>query len=214
MIKKLIRAKFDYQFEDALLDEMAETGKYIEKEKGEVLIRSGEYLRTFPMLITGLIKIMRNDEEEKQLFLYYLTPGETCAISLTCCMAVQRSMITAIIEEDAEMILFPIEKLDEWFSKYPSWKGFVIQTYQDRFEELLKSVDDLAFNRMDERLWSYLIAHQEVIDHHQLEITHSEIAHDLNTSREVISRLLKSLEKQGKVKLFRNKIEIVDFVLD
>lgn len=214
MIKKLIRAKFDYQFEDELLDEMAETGEYLEKEKGEILIRSGEYLRIFPMLITGLIKIMRNDEEGSQLFLYYLTPGETCAISLTCCMAVQKSMITAIIEEDAEMIIFPIEKIDEWFTKYPSWKGFVMQSYQFRFEELLKSVDDLAFNRMDERLWSYLITHTEVIDHHQLEVTHSAIAHDLNTSREVISRLLKSLEKQGKVKLSRNKIEILEVVLD
>ncbi len=213
MIKKLIRAKFDYQFEDELLEEMAETGEYLEREKGEILIRNGEYLRIFPMLITGLIKIMRIDEEGNQLFLYYLTPGETCAISLTCCMAVQRSMITAIIEEDAEMIIFPIEKIDEWFTKYPSWKGFVMQAYQFRFEELLKSVDDLAFNRMDERLWSYLIAHKEVIDHHQLEVTHSEIAHDLNTSREVISRLLKSLEKQGKLKLSRNKIEILEMVL-
>ncbi|MBY5957445.1 Crp/Fnr family transcriptional regulator [Membranicola marinus] len=208
MIKKLIKAKFSYQFEDELLEEMVETGQYIEKKKGEAMIRDGEYLRFFPLLITGLIKIMRHDGEGNQLFLYYLTPGETCAMSLTCCMTAQRSMVSALIEEDAEMIVFPIEKLEEWFSKYPSWKGFVMQAYQARFEELINSVDDLAFNRMDERLWSYLVGHHEVLDDHAIEVTHSEIAEDLNTSREVISRLLKNLEKQGKVKLSRNRIEI------
>src|SRR5699024_827052 len=114
MIKKLIKAKFSYSFEDGLLEEMAANGQYIEVLRGEKLIQSGEYMRTFPLLLTGLIKIFREEKEGAEIFLYYLTPGETCAVSLTCCMTAQRSSISAVAEEDAEMIVFPISKLEEW----------------------------------------------------------------------------------------------------
>lgn len=213
MIRKLIRAKFDYQFEDALLDEMVESGQYVEAKKGDIIINKGEFMRSFPMIITGLIKVLREDDEGRELLLYYLTSGETCAVSLTCCMAAQKSTVSATIEEDTEMIVFPIRKLEEWFVKYPSWKGFVFQAYQFRFEQLLESVDDLAFNRMDERLWAYLLKRQEVIDHRQIDVTHLEISQDLNTSREVISRILKNMEKDGRVKLSRNRIEIAESVV-
>jgi len=206
MIKKLIKAKFSYSFEDGLLEEMAANGQYIEVLRGEKLIQSGEYMRTFPLLLTGLIKIFREEKEGAEIFLYYLTPGETCAVSLTCCMTAQRSSISAVAEEDAEMIVFPISKLEEWFVKFPSWKGFVMEVYQYRFEELLRSVDALAFQNMNQRLWAYLNERTTVIEHPEIEITHLEIARDLNTSREVISRLLKGFEKEGLVKLARNRI--------
>lgn len=206
MIKKLIRAKFSYSFEDGLLDEMAATGQYVEVPRGEKLIASGEYMKTFPMLLTGLIKIFREEAEGSEIFLYYLTPGETCAVSLTCCMTAQKSSISAVAEEDAEMIVFPISKLEEWFVKFPSWKGFVMEVYQYRFEELLRSVDALAFQNMNQRLWAYLNERTTITEEPEIEITHLEIARDLNTSREVISRLLKGFEKEGLVKLARNRI--------
>lgn len=209
MIKKLIKAKFAYKFEDALLDEMVASGNFIEKKQGEQLIQSGDYMQTFPMLLTGLVKIMREEDSGKELFLYYLTPGQTCAISLTCCITAQKSFISAVVEEDSEMIVFPVSKLEEWFVKYPSWKGFVMEVYQYRFEELLRAVDALAFNDMNARLWAYLTERKNIVENHEIETTHLEIARDLNTSREVISRLLKNLEKQGKVSLSRNKIQVL-----
>lgn len=208
MIKKLIRAKFAYSFEDGLLDEMAATGQYVEVPRGEKLIESGEYMKTFPMLLTGLIKIFREEDEGSEIFLYYLTPGETCAVSLTCCMTAQKSSISAVAEEDAEMIIFPISKLEEWFVKFPSWKGFVMEVYQYRFEELLGTVDALAFQNMNQRLWAYLNERVHIIEQPEIEITHLEIARDLNTSREVVSRLLKGFEKEGMVQLARNRIRV------
>lgn len=215
MIKKLIRAKFSYSFEDALLEEMAETGQYLEVARGERLMQIGEYMKTFPMILTGLIKIIREDEAGREIFLYYLTPGETCAVSLTCCMTAQKSTISAVVEEVAEMIVFPIAKLEEWFVKYPSWKGFVMEVYQYRFEELLRTVDALAFQNMNQRLWSFLEERVEITAQSEIEITHQEIARDLNTSREVISRLLKGFEKEGMVELGRNRVKMIrDKVLE
>ncbi|WP_236978477.1 Crp/Fnr family transcriptional regulator [Membranihabitans maritimus] len=208
MIKELIRAKYDYSFENELLEEIEKFGIYVEKERGEELINSGEYIKYFPLIITGIIKIVREDEDGKEILLYYLYPGDTCALSLTCCMSSRRSTIKAVVEDDAEIILIPIEKMDEWFSSFGSWKGFVMYTYQNRFDELLLTIEELAFNKMDQRLWAYLEKLKDAKDSSMLQITHSEIARDLGTSREVISRLLKQLEKQGKLDLFRNRIQL------
>lgn len=208
MIKNLIKAKFKDQFEDALLDVMVKEGRYAELSRGENMINVGEFIRNFPLILTGVIKIMREDDEGKEILLYYLYPGETCALSLSCCMASKVSSIKAVVEDDAEVILIPIQKMDEWVQSFPTWKSFVMQTYQARFEELLETIDELAFNKMDERLWSYLVNRATVLHSNQLDITHSEIAKELGTSREVISRLLKKLEGQQKIAMSRNSIEV------
>ncbi|GAA5220356.1 Crp/Fnr family transcriptional regulator [Membranihabitans marinus] len=212
MIKNLIKAKFKNEFEDGLLDVMVEEGRFVELNKGDNLINAGEFIRNFPLILTGVIKIMREDEEGKEILLYYLYPGETCALSLSCCMASKVSSIKAVVEDDAEVILIPIQKMDEWVQSFPTWKSFVMQTYQDRFEELLETIDELAFNKMDERLWSYLVNRTTVLQASQLDITHSEIAKELGTSREVISRLLKKLEGQNKIAMSRNSIEVFNVV--
>lgn len=209
MIEQLIRAKYPQNFEMNLLKEMTEVGHFRELDKGEVLIGFGDHIRFFPLLFTGVIKIIREDEEGKEILLYYLYPGDSCAISLSCCMTAQLSSIKAVVEDQVEMLAIPIQYMDQWLVQYPSWKQFVMQTYQFRFEELLQTIDELAFNKMDDRLWSYLQNRSEAIQSKLLEITHLEIAKELGTSREVISRLLKKLEHQRKITMARNSIALL-----
>ncbi len=148
------------------------------------------------------------NKDASELILYYLQAGETCAMSLTCCLANQKSEIRAVAEEDSEIILLPAQLLDSWMLKYPTWKNFVMQTYQDRFVELLNAIDSIAFKKMDERLLQYLIDKSTINNNHVLETTHQKIAEELNSTREVISRLLKQLENQEKIELGRNRIVV------
>jgi len=164
----------------------------------------GQAINQIPLVLKGSIKILREDEEGNEIFLYYLEPGHACATSITCCMSGQRSTIRAIAEDDTEYLAIPVQYSDEWMLKYKTWKNFVMNTYAERFEELLKAIDQLAFKKMDERFSKYLH------DNSEIHISHQEIAYDLNTSREVISRLLKQLERMGSIKLGRNRIIILD----
>ena len=163
-----------------------------------------------PLVLKGSLKISREDDEGNEILLYYLEPGHSCATSLTSCYSGQRSTIRAIAEDDSEYLAIPAQYSDEWIIKYPSWKNFVMNTYSERFEELLKTIDQLAFKKMDERLSKYLHDKAELHDNSVIHISHQEIAYDLNTSREVISRLLKQLENMGAIKLGRNRIVILE----
>lgn len=167
-------------------------------------------INQIPLVIKGSIKILREDEEGNEIFLYYLEPGHACATSITCCMSGQRSTIRAIAEDDTEYLAIPVQYSDEWMLKYKTWKNFVMNTYAERFEELLKAIDQLAFKKMDERLSKYLHDKADLHESCEIHISHQEIAYDLNTSREVISRLLKQLERIGSIKLGRNRIIILD----
>jgi CRP/FNR family transcriptional regulator len=191
-----------------LLNEIEKQGVYREVKAGETVMEYGQFIKSVPLIISGLVKVMRNDEEGRELFLYYLYPGETCAMSLTCCMANQRSEIRAVAEEDSAFIAIPIQYLDEWMSRYPDWKNLVMQTYSSRFRDLLNTIDNIAFRNMDERLEEYLYAKSRAAQSNTINITHQEIASELGTSREVISRLLKQMEKKGKIQLGRNKVEV------
>ncbi len=168
----------------------------------------GNYIRTIPLVVSGSIKIVRENENGNELLMYYLGQGDTCAMSLTCCMSHSKSEIRAIADTDVELFMIPVEKVDEWMFKYKSWKSFIMQTYSKRFSELLATIDSIAFLKMDERLIRYLQDKFEKLGNKEIHITHQEIATDLNTSREVVSRLLKQLEKRGEVVLGRNKIEL------
>lgn len=196
-------------FEYPLLQELAETGQHRVVPAGTYLIRPGEFIRSVPVILHGSIKIMRPDAEGREALLYYLGGLDSCALSLSCCMSSRRSEITAIAEEETELIAIPVEKVDDWMGQYSSWKQFVFQTYHKRFDDLLRTIDEVIFHRLDERLLTYLQKKTRSCQCQELLVTHEEIARELATSREVVSRLLKQLEKSGQIKLMRNRIAML-----
>lgn len=183
----------------------------IEKDilAGDTLMDVGRYVKAIPLLVKGKLKIFREDEEGRELFLYYVNPGETCAISLVCSERDRKSKIKAVAIEDTTYLAVPVRFMDEWMQQYKNWYYFVMETYRKRFEEVLNTVDSVAFHKLDERLLGYIKKNTEALGTDTLNTTHQEIANELSTSREVISRLLKQLEKNGVVKLGRNKIQLL-----
>ena len=192
-----------------LLEEIAQHGKVMAFPAHTTIMDYGQYLSHMPLITQGSIKIMREDEEGHEILLYHVYPGSTCAVSLTCCMERRKSEIQAIAESDVQLIMLPVEKMEPWMREYPGWRQFVIQTYADRFAELLQVIDDTAFRKLDERLARYLLRRSKAAGVTTLKTTHQEIAQDLNGSRESISRLLKQLERLGRIKLGRNMVEIL-----
>ena len=170
----------------------------------------GQFIKMVPVVLEGSIKIMRVDEEGKELFLYYLDAGETCALSLTCCTAAKPSEIKAVVEERATIIAIPVAVHEQFSDEFRQWKDFVANTYQSRFQEMLVALDAVAFKRMDERLMRYIVTKMKQHKANELHTTHQEIANELGTSREVVSRLLKQLEKKKWIELGRNVIYIRD----
>ena len=203
-----LRKMFPYFREPDLLEEISSEGVIREMKDGETILDYGSNVRWIPLLIEGRIKILRQDDEGHEVFLYHVESGESCAATLSCCMGTASSSIHAVADEDSKFIAIPSRLMDKWMNSFASWREFVIRTYQSRFEELLLAVDSIAFHKLDERLWDYL-KEAKVGEKGKIKITHQEIANDLNSSREVISRLLKQLEKLGKVKLGRNTIELI-----
>lgn len=193
-----------------LLQAILEKGQEMNLESGKVLMEPGQFIKAVPLVIEGSVKIMRMDEDGKELFLYYLDPGETCALSLTCCSASRPSEIRAVVEEKAVMIFIPIQFHEQFSDEFKQWKDFVSITYQQRFQELLVALDAVAFKRMDERLMRYIVTKMKQHKANELHTTHQEIANELGTSREVVSRLLKQLEKKKWIELGRNIIYIRD----
>lgn len=207
---ELLREQFGHLFEEELLQEIKTIGVLKEIKEGEILIDIGNYVTSMPLLISGAIKVMREDQDGDELLLYFLERGHTCAMTLSCCLGHKKSEIRAVAETNAKLIMIPVQKMEEWTSKYKSWRNFVFNSYQDRLDEMLETIDNIAFMNMDERLWKYLLEKKRISKSNTISRTHQEVAYDLHTSRVVISRLLKSLEKQGKIKLQRNAVEIVN----
>jgi CRP/FNR family transcriptional regulator len=208
-ITDLILKKFPNLAEPKLQEEIAENGKIMYFRQGETIMDIGNYVKFVPLVTKGSIKVSREDSEGREVFLYFLEAGTTCAASFTCCMMHKKSEFRTVAEEDTEVIAIPIQIMDSWISKYQSWKNFVLTTYQDRFDELIMTLESIAFKKMDERLLDYLYDKSKTTKSDVIVSTHQEIATDLNGSREAISRLLKQLENEGMVKLGRNKIELV-----
>lgn len=193
-----------------LLNAILEQGQVLNLEPGKVLMEPGKFVKMVPIVLEGSIKILRVDEDGKELFLYYLDAGETCALSLTCCSASKPSEIKAIVEEKTILIGIPIGSHEKWMDEFRQWKEFVANTYQSRFQEMLVALDAVAFKKMDERLMRYIITKMKQYKSNELHTTHQEIANELGTSREVVSRLLKQLEKKKWIELGRNVIYIRD----
>ncbi|EAZ79228.1 Crp/Fnr family transcriptional regulator [Algoriphagus machipongonensis] len=193
-----------------LLNAILEQGQVLNLEPGKVLMEPGKFVKMVPIVLEGSIKILRVDEDGKELFLYYLDAGETCALSLTCCSASKPSEIKAIVEEKTILIGIPIGSHEKWMDEFRQWKEFVANTYQSRFQEMLVALDAVAFKKMDERLMRYIITKMKQYKSNEMHTTHQEIANELGTSREVVSRLLKQLEKKKWIELGRNVIYIRD----
>ncbi|WP_291967750.1 Crp/Fnr family transcriptional regulator [Maribacter sp.] len=197
-------------FEEEIINEIVQVGTFKEIPEGYKLMDIGDFVRGMPLLISGAIKILREDEDGDELLLYYLEKGDTCSMTMACCMGDNKSEIRAIAEMDTKLIIVPIQKMEEWTTKYKSWRNFVFNSYHERLNELLSTLDNIAFQKMDERLIGYLKEKARVTKDNIIHNTHQEIAYDLHSSRVVISRLLKKLEEMGKIKLHRNYLEILD----
>jgi CRP/FNR family transcriptional regulator len=197
------------QFEPGLLETIDKNAIERIYHPGEVIMRTGQFIKSTVLVLKGRIKIYRESEDGGEFLMYYLGPGEACALSMICALQSQTSEIMARAIEETEVLMIPIQLMDELMNKYKSWYQFVIQTYRSRFDEMLSVVDNVAFRNMDERLEFYLKRHVNETGDKTIEISHQDIAADLNSSREVISRLLKKMEQMGKLKLNRNFIEIL-----
>ncbi|HLT64779.1 MAG: Crp/Fnr family transcriptional regulator [Myroides sp.] len=207
--KSLIQSYFDSLFEEELINEITNNGELKLLKENEILIDLGQTITHMPLLLHGAIRIMRDDENDGELLLYYLEKGDTCAMTMTCCLGTKTSNIRATAETDGEIVMIPVQKMDEWLVKYPSWRAFVLNSYQDRLDEMMRSIDNLAFNDSKGRLKNYLIEVASVNKSRVVNKTHAEIAYELNTSRVVISRLLKVLENEKFIKQQRNSITIL-----
>jgi len=210
MKEELIQS-YSFVFEEELLEEISKIGIYKEFKADDYLIEIGDYIKSMPLLLNGAIKILREDDKGDELLLYFLEKGDTCAMTLTCCLGKSRSNIRAVAETDGSLIMIPIEKMEDWLTRYKSWRNFVFDSYNIRLKEMLEAIDTLAFMNLDERLYKYLTDKAKVLGKTQINNTHQEIAYEMHTSRVVISRLLKALELNGKIKLHRNNIEILEF---
>ncbi len=200
--------KIHFINEPELLEEIKKAGVQLTFEPGAVIVQPGKYIKVIPLLLKGTVKVLRTDGEGNELFLYYITSGQSCAVSLSTCLTDKLSNIKAVAEDEVELIAIPSQSAINWFTKYPGWRTFVLLTMNNRFDELIKAIDLIAFSKMDERLENLLLEKSKALHSKLIPVTHQEIADELSTSREVISRLLKQLEKKGKLTLYRNKIEL------
>lgn len=208
-LEKEIAAKFP-TLEKALIQEMVKLHNLRTIQEGDVIIQSGQNIRSALLVIEGLVKIYREDENGNEFFMYYLDAGKACALSLICAVKQETSEIKAKAVTNTVVLTIPLNLVDQWMSRYKSWAQFALSNYRERFEELLKTIDHIAFRNMDERLVFYLKQHQEKLKTNELPLSFTKIAQELNSSREVISRLMKKLSEKGLVVLHRSRIEIVN----
>lgn len=209
MIQEL-KSSYGHIFEEALINEIIQVGTYKEIAAGSKLMEIGAYIKGMPLLVSGAIKVLREDKNGDELLLYYLEKGETCSMTMTCCVGDTKSEIRAIAEIDTKLIMIPVQKMEYWNANYKSWRNFVLESYHNRLNEMLHTIDSIAFENLDERLLNYLKEKARINNNHFIQNTHKEIAYELHSSRVVISRLLKKLEKLGAVELHRNYIKIIN----
>lgn len=205
-IKKYLDQFFS-QFEPALKSFLSENASLIHIPAGQVVLRPGQYIKNTMIIAEGRVKLYREGDEGGEFFMYYLEPGDACALTMICATKQETSEIMAKTIDDTTLLSIPISLMDTMMTTYKTWYYFVLETYRSRYEELLVVIDHIAFKDMDQRLYFYLQNQYQKLNVRDLKITHSEIAADLNSSREVISRLLKKMEQRGDIILHRNYIE-------
>jgi CRP/FNR family transcriptional regulator len=175
---------------------------------GDTYISPGDTIAFVPIVLKGVLRIIRQGADGKEIFLYHLYPGQTCAMAINCCRADKISPIKAIAEDETEVLQVPVNLIDDWF-KYPEWKAYINNTYSQRFGELIEVIDLIAFNNMDKQVLHYLRERGKAGKTKIIAITHQQIADELHTHREAVSRLLRTLEQKSIVRLGRNTIELL-----
>jgi CRP/FNR family transcriptional regulator len=201
--------KFSGIFEPELLEELETIAMIMEVNAGNTMLNIGQAIRAVPLVLSGTFKVSRINDEGQEMLLYYVREGESCAMTLNCCMAGQASVIKGTAEDDSVLLCVPLRVMDQWMTKYPTWKKFVMNTMFNRFIELVKAFDDVAFKKLDERLIQYLKTKATATGSMLINITHQQIADDLGTNRVVVSRLLKVLENSSKLLLYRNQVRLM-----
>lgn len=197
------------QLEPALLEEIIANGVVKTFPAGETLMRTGQFIKSTMLILEGSVKVFRENEDGGEFLMYYLQPGEACALSIICASKSEASQIMAKTVEETTVLMVPLNLIDKWMLDYKSWYHFVLSTYRNRFDELLALIDQVAFRNMDERLDFYLKRHAKINNNNIIALSHQQIAEELNSSREVISRLLKKMEQRHMVILHRNAIELI-----
>ncbi|MXS69938.1 helix-turn-helix domain-containing protein [Flavobacteriaceae bacterium W22] len=173
---------------------------------GSVILNENSSIRSIPIVTKGILKVIRTEEDGREILLYYIKAGESCIMSFLGGMHNETSKVKAEVEEDAEILFLPMDKVALFIKEYPQWLDYIFRLYHKRFEELLEIVNAIAFKKVDERLLDLLQKKRNLTDNNTLNITHEQLANELGTARTVVSRLLKQLEENGTVKLGRNKI--------
>lgn len=201
--------KFSEFFEPALLAELEANAMLMEVKAGDTMLNIGQTIRAVPLLVSGTVKVSRINDEGQELLLYYVKECESCAMTFNCCMLSQTSVIKGSAEEDSVLLCIPVALMDEWMIKYPSWKRYVMTTILNRFSELVKCIDEVAFKKMDERLINYLKEKSKITGSSVLNLTHQQIGDELGTNRVVISRLLKKLENEKKLLIYNKQIKLL-----
>jgi CRP/FNR family transcriptional regulator len=211
IIREKLNDCYSNVFEEDLVAEIAKEGLVDKINEGHLMIDIGQEMTHLPLILNGIIKIIRKDKQGDEIVLYFLERGDTCAISFVNCINRKKSIFKGIVEKDAEVILLPVNKMDEWLSNFKSWRAYIIDSYHFRLLEMVESIDCLAFMKLDQRLLKYLADKVKITKNDDLEITHQEIANDLNSSRVVITRLLKKLHNDGKIYSSRNRIRVLEY---
>lgn len=191
-----------------LLNEINRYAKVKTIQRDDILINPGAKVLFVPIVLKGVLRIVRQDDDGREVFLYHLYPGQTCAMAINCCQAQRESMVKAVAEDETEVLQIPANMIEEWF-KYPEWKTYINNTYSQRFADLLEVIDLIAFHNMDKQVLHYLKEKAKATNNHIINITHQQIADELHTHREAISRLLRTMEQKKIVRLGRNTIEIL-----
>lgn len=189
--------------------ELMENGTIKFFEAGAVILQENSYIKSLPIVLSGNLKVMREEEDGREILLYYIKPGETCVMSFLGGISNDKSKVKAVVEEDSEILLIPINNAQEWVSKYPSWCDFIFKLYHKRFEELLSVVNAMAFQKIDQRIVELLQKKKQLTGNNEITVTHQQLADELGTAREVVSRLLKQLEREKRISLSRNKITLL-----
>lgn len=204
------KSQYGQIFEEALIQEMLAIATVKTLPGGYQLVDIGDYIKYMPLIISGAVKVLREDENGNELLLYYIEKGDTCSISMTNCLGGRKSEVRAIAEVETTLMMVPLTKVEGWASRYKTWLRFVLDSYHNRINDLFHTIDHIAFEKMDKRLEGYLKEKARVNNNTVIQITHQQIAQDLHTSRVVISRLLKQLEKLGVIEVQRSHLEILN----
>ena len=210
MHAQTIKQHFPIFDQSELVRELLERSQYVDLPANQTILEAGHIISNIPLVFSGAIKVIREDDTGNEIFLYYIRGGQSCAMTITACLKREKSVVKAITQTETKALIVPLDVVHDFLFRYPSWSKFVVDTYSRRFEEIIEVVDSVAFQNMDARLLKYLLEKSRLLKTNKLVISNTEIAKDLNSSREVIFRLLKQLEQRKVLIAARGKIELLD----